>query len=179
VVSQDGTMDQYALKQSLATELHTEGIPTSEAQALVGFLDEKGFFAVLEQTVRDNGEVFGAYKDLGQGGIPNRVMDAFLGKDKSKTDLTNNYQQTMEQLRRFRAGGVAMVAGTKSMAPNQQIASANWWVASHAYTVMSYDDDAQTVTLRNPWGGHPGPDGIFTLPLSVYLDGYESYTYSQ
>jgi hypothetical protein len=43
---------------------------------------------------------------------------------------------------------------------------------------MSYDDAEQTVTLRNPWGAHPSPDGIFTLPLSVYLDSYESYTYA-
>jgi hypothetical protein len=179
VVSQDGTMDQNALKQRLAAELHTEGIPSSEAQALVGFLDEKGFFAVLAQTVRENGEVFGAYKDLGQGGIPVRVMAAFLGQSKADDGLTNNYQKTMEQLRRFRAGGVAMVAGTKPTAPNEQIASATWWVASHCYTLLSYDEAAQTVTLRNPWGVHPGPDGIFTLPLSVYIDGYESYTYSQ
>jgi hypothetical protein len=72
-----------------------------------------------------------------------------------------------------------MVAGTKSAAPNEQIASANWWVASHCYTVMGYDETAQTVTLRNPWAGHPGPDGVFTLPLSVYIESYESYTYSQ
>jgi hypothetical protein len=177
VVSQDGTMDQYALKQNLAAELHTEGIPSTEAKALVGFLDEKGFFAVLAQTVRENGEVFGAYKGMGQGGIPVRVMEAFLGK--AYAGLMNDREQTMEQLRRFRAGGVAMVAGTKPTTPNEQIASANWWVASHCYTLMSYDDAAQTVTLRNPWGGHPGPDGTFTLPISVYLDGYESYTYSQ
>jgi hypothetical protein len=179
VVSQDGTMDQYALKRNLAAELHTEGIPSTEAQALVGFLDEKGFFAVLAQTVRENGEVFGAYKDLGQGGIPVRVMEAFLGQGKVHAGFMNDSQQTMEHLQRFRADGVAMVAGTKPAAPNEQIASANWWVASHCYTVMSYDEAAQTVTLRNPWGGHPGPDGIFTLPISVYLDGYESYTYSQ
>ena len=177
VVSQDGTMDQYALKQSLTSELHTEGIPTSEAQALVGFLDEKGFFATLAQTVQENGEVFGAYKSLGQGGIPVRVMEAFLGK--AYAGLMNNHEQTMEQLQRFRTGGVAMVAGTKGMAPNEQIASANWWVASHCYTLISYDYAAQTVTLRNPWGSHPSPDGVFTLPLSVYLDGYESYTYTQ
>jgi hypothetical protein len=179
VVSQDGTMDQYALKQSLAAELHTEGIPSSEAQALVGFLDEKGFFAALAQTVQENGEVFGAYKSLGQGGIPVRVMEAFLGQGKVSTGFTNNNQQTMQQLRRLRAGRVAMVAGTKDAAPNGQIANANWWVAGHCYTVMSYDDSAQTVSLRNPWGSHPGPDGTFTLPLSVYLDGYESYNYSQ
>jgi len=179
VVSQDGTMDQYALKKSLTTELHAEGIPTAEAQSLVGFLDEKGFFTTLAQTVQENGEVFGAYKSLGQGGIPVRVMEAFLGQGKVYAGMTNDSQQAMAQLRRFRAGGVAMVAGTKPAAPNAQIASANWWVPSHCYTVMGYDESAQTVTLRNPWASHPGPDGNFTLPLSVFLDGYESYTYTQ
>jgi hypothetical protein len=129
--------------------------------------------------VQENGEVFGAYKSLGQGGIPVRVMEAFLGQGKVNAGMTSDSQQATAQLRRFRAGGVAMVAGTKPTAPNAQIAGASWWVPSHCYTVMSYDDTAQTVTLRNPWGGHPGPDGTFTLPLSVYLDGYESYTYTQ
>ncbi|MGO9318540.1 MAG: hypothetical protein ACLPXT_07710 [Terracidiphilus sp.] len=179
VVSQDGSMDQYALKQSLAKELHTEGIPSTEAQALVGFLDEKGFFAALAQTVQENGEVFGAYKSLGQGGIPVRVMEAFLGQGKVYAGFTNNSQQTMQQLQRFRSGRVAMVAGTRDKAPNGQIASANWWVAAHCYTLINYDDAAQTVTLRNPWASHPSPDGTFTLPLSVYIDSYESYTYSQ
>jgi hypothetical protein len=177
VVSQDGSMDQYALKKSLAAELHAEGIPTAEAQSLVGFLDEKGFFAALAQTVQENGEVFGAYKSLGQGGIPVRVMEAFMGK--AYAGLMGDRKQTMNQLQRFRAGSVAMVAGTYGNAPNEQIASANWWVPSHCYTVMSYDETAQTVTLRNPWGARPGPDGTFTLPLSVYLDSYESYTYTQ
>jgi hypothetical protein len=179
VVSQDGTMDQYALKRSLAAELHANGIPSAEAQSLVGFLDEKGFFATLAQTVQENGEVFGAYKSLGQGGIPVRVMEAFLGQGKVYAGLMDNRNQTMQQLQRFRAGGMAMVAGTRATAPNGQFAGANWWVASHCYTLLSYDDAAQTVTLRNPWGERPSPGGVFTLPLSVYLDGYESYTYSQ
>jgi hypothetical protein len=179
VVSQDGSMDQYALKQNLAAELHTEGIPSSEAQALVGFLDEKGFFATLAQTVQENGEVFGAYKSLGQGGIPVRVMEAFLGQGKANAGMTNDYQKTMGQLQRFRTGRVAMVAGTKATPPGEQFASANWWVPAHCYTLLSYDNAAQTVTLRNPWGEHPSPSGVFTLPLSVYLNGFESYTYSQ
>jgi hypothetical protein len=179
VVNQDGTMDQNQLKVHLATELHADGIPSSEAQALVGFLDEKGFFATLARTVQENGEVFGAYKSLGQGGIPVRVMEAFLGQGKVYAGFTSNPQKTMDQLHRFRAGGVAMVAGTKAMAPSEQYASASWWVPAHCYTLLSYDDAAQTVTLRNPWGEHPSPGGVFTLPLSVYLNGYESYTYSQ
>jgi Calpain family cysteine protease len=176
VVSQDGSMDQYALKQNLAKELHAEGIPSAEAQSLVGFLDEKGFFSTLAQTVQENGEVFGAYKSLGQGGIPVRVMEAFLGK--AYAGMTSDSRKTMAELQRFRAGGIAMVTGTKESAPNGQIASARWWVASHCYTLMSYDDAAQTVTLRNPWGTRPEPGGVFTLPLDVFLAAYESYTYT-
>jgi hypothetical protein len=51
------------------------------------------------------------------------VMEAFMGHGKANAGMTNDPQQTMEQLRRFRAGGVAMVAGTKVTAPNLQIAA--------------------------------------------------------
>jgi len=45
--------------------------------------------------------------------------------------------------------------------------------------VLDYDEAAQTVTLRNPWAAKPDPDGVFTLPLAVFLDSYEQYTYAQ
>jgi hypothetical protein len=57
-----------------------------------------------------------AHSNLGQGGISVRVMEAFLGK--SYAGLTDGNQQTMEQRQRFRAGEMAMVAETKSTAPN-------------------------------------------------------------
>ncbi|MGA2890112.1 MAG: hypothetical protein ABSE51_18855 [Terracidiphilus sp.] len=177
VVSQDGSMDQASLKQSLTSELHTAGVPAATAQALVGFLDDKGFFLTVARTVQEDGEVFGAYKSLGMGGIPVRVIEAFMGK--AYAGPVADHAMTMEELRLFRAGHVAMVAGTWSTANSgDSFSKMDSWVPAHCYTILKYDEAAQTVTLRNPWGTHPDPDGVFMLPLAVFLKGFESYSHS-
>jgi hypothetical protein len=175
VVGQDGMMDQATLKSALAAQLSARGIPDAETTMLVGFLDERGFFAALSNTVRQDGEVFGAYKALGQGGMPARVIEAFMGT--ADTNLVAEHDGLVQQLRRLHLGNMAMVAGTWGQPPDS-LANANWWVSGHAYSVLDYDEAAQTVTLRNPWGSHPSPGGYFTLPLSQFLDGFEFYSYS-
>jgi hypothetical protein len=177
VVQQDGALDKASLKTKLGAQLSALGVPASEAQMLVGFLDEEGFFDSVSKTVEQNGEVFGAYKSLGQGGVPGWVFEAFLGK--SELGTAADKKLTIGQLQQLHAGKVAIVAGTWATAPSEETAKANWWVPSHAYTVLEYDEAAQTVTLRNPWAAKPDPDGVFTLPLAVFLDSYESYTYAQ
>jgi len=152
-------------------------VQQDEAQMLTGFLDERGFFDALAATVQENGEVFGAYKSLGQGGVPGHVFEAFLGQ--SFSGLVADRKLTVEQLRQLRSGRMAVVAGSWSSANGADYGNADWWVAAHAYTVLSYDDAAGTVTLRNPWGTKPDPDGVFTLPLTVFLNAYQTYTYIQ
>jgi hypothetical protein len=176
VVQQDGVLDKATLKARLASQLSETGVPASEAQMLSGFLDVQGFFDAVAQTVEQNGEVFGAYKSLGQGGVPVRVFEAFLGK--ANAGMVADKKLTIEQLRQVRTRRMAMVAGSWSTASNEEEAKANWWVPGHSYTVLDYDDAARTVTLRNPWGSRPDPDGVFTIPLAGFLDAYESYTYS-
>jgi hypothetical protein len=177
VVQQDGVLDKAQLKVKLAAQLSALGIPAAETQMLDGFLEERGFFDTVSQTVEQNGEVFGAYKSLGQGGVPVRVFDAFLGKGMS--GLVADKKLTIEQLRQLKSGRLAMVAGSWATPSGEGYSKADWWVPGHAYTVIGFDEDAQTVTLRNPWGTKPGPDGVFTLPLATFLDAYESYTYAQ
>ena len=177
VVQQDGVIDKAQLKVKLATQLSALSIPAAEAQMLDGFLEERGFFDTVAQTVEQNGEVFGAYKSLGQGGVPVRVFEAFLGRGMS--GLVADKKLTIEQLRQLKSGRLAMVAGSWGTASAEGYSNAVWWVPGHAYTVMGFDEAAQTVTLRNPWGTKPDPDGVFTLPLATFLDAYESYTYAQ
>lgn len=177
VVRQNGTMDKETLKQNLAGELSKIGIGASESHMLVGFLDEEGFFAAVAKTVQQNGEVFGAYKGLGQGGIPERVIEAFLGS--AGSSQASNRQAVLSELRRLRGDGVALVASTVDAAPDARVAIANWWVSSHAYTVMAWDESSGMVTLRNPWGTRPGPDGIFSLPFEVFEESFDYVSYSQ
>lgn len=176
VVRQNGSMDKGSLKLNLAGELRRIGIPASESEMLVGFLDEEGFFAAIAKTVQQNGEVFGAYKSLGQGGIPERVIEAFLGS--AGAAEVSNQQAVLNELRGVRGGGVALVASTVDASPDAKVAIANWWVPSHAYTVMAYNESSGMVTLRNPWGTQPGPDGIFSLPFEVFEESFDYISYS-
>ncbi|MGA3082208.1 MAG: hypothetical protein ABSD44_12685 [Terracidiphilus sp.] len=177
VVQQDGALDKAMLKTRLAAQLAVLGVPATEAQLLDGFLDSQGFFDTLALDVQQNGEAFGAYKALGQGGVPERVFESFLGT--GMTGLVADKKLVVEQLKNMRAGHLAMVAGTWETGESDATAKSNWWVPGHSYTVMDYDDAAQTVTLRNPWAAKPDPDGVFAIPLAVFFDGYESYTYAQ
>jgi len=58
VVSQDGMLDPTSFKQALIFQLSARGIPAAEAAMLTGFLEDKGFFVRLSNTVRQDGEVF-------------------------------------------------------------------------------------------------------------------------
>jgi len=177
VVDQQGLMNKSTFIQALAKQLTALGIPATEAAMLSGFLEEKGFFDALAKAVSENGEVFGAYKSLGQGGIPVRVIEAFQGS--ARAGFVADHSAMVQQLRRLRSGSVAIVAGTFNNAPRADYELADWWVPSHAYSVLDYDDYTQTVSLRNPWGRQPGPDGSFTLSLSTFLGAYESYSYTE
>jgi len=74
-------------------------------------------------------------------------------------------------------GGMAMVAGSWGVAP-AGLADMNLWVGGHTYSVLDFDEAAQTVSLRNPWGDHPGPDGFFTIPLATFFEAFESCSFS-
>jgi hypothetical protein len=152
------------------------GIPSAEAMTLSGFLDEQGFFNALALTVQQNGEVFGAYAGMGQGGIPERVMRAFLGT--GGTQMVSDKNHLVEQLRQLHNGGAVVVAGTYPTQPSAGYEHTDWWVPSHAFSVLDYDESAETVQMRNPWGSHPGSDGYFTLPLSVFVQSYQFYSFS-
>jgi len=171
VVSQDGQMDKASFEVQLNKQIVALGVPARQAQVIGGLLEQGGFYEAIVKSVRENGEVFGAYRSLGQGGIPFSVLEALLGTAHSSpvTDGSLN-----GELRNLHAGGQAMVAGTKASAGAS--AGADWFVPTHAYTVLDYDEGARTVLLRNPWGTKPGPDGVFKLPLSVFQQVYENFT---
>jgi len=179
VVSQDGQLDKAALKTHLAGQIRALGIPSAEAEVVSGLLDQAGFFEALTKTVRDNGEVFGVYRSFGQGGIPIAVIAAFLGSAHSARVTDSTFETELYGLH---AGGTAIVAGTKGSgvdtAARNSASTADWYVPSHAYTLLDYDAGRRTVLLRNPWGARPGPDGVFSLPLSEFLQDYEIYSYS-
>jgi len=179
VVNQQGMLDKAALKLKLASQLSLLGIPSTQSEMLSGFLDEKGFFDQLAQTVEQNGEVFGAYRSMSQGGLPMRVLDAFTGN--SKAGLIDDPKALADQLRQLHDGRVAMVVGTFATPSNAAFPGehVDWFVPGHCYTAIDYDDATRSIILRNPWGKHPDPDGTFTLPLPVFEQGFQFFASSK
>ena len=178
VVGQDGQLDKTKFQPALSSQLASLGVPTVEAEALGSLLEQAGFYEALQSAVRDNGEVFGAYETLNQGGIPVKVLRAIMGAAQATMIMTSTLSA---QLQSVHAGGTAMVARSRNAAPESALQSGkapDWFVPGHAYTVLDYDAADGTVLLRNPWGAHPGPNGIFRLPRSVFEQSYSSYSYS-
>lgn len=173
---QNGEMNKAALQAEVARELSALGVTATQAQVIGGLLDHAGFYEELNTTVRENGEVFGAYRSLGQGGIPRSVMEAFFGHALAAPVTASTL---VTQLVALHAGGMAMVAGSRPSVASFQSRPPDWYVPAHAYTVLDYDAVNRTVTLRNPWGAHPQPDGVFQLPLPVFQRTYLMYSYAQ
>ncbi len=171
VIQQDGVLDKAALKRTLAGQLKAWEWSNLEAATLEGFLDERGLFDALVLAVQQNGEVFGDYKGVGQGGIPERVMQAFVGR--GRTGMVATDKLLPEQLRELHSGKMIMVAITWTASPGVEFKenATDWWVANHAYSVLDYDDVAGTVRLRNPWGHRPKPDGSFKCALGRVSSG--------
>jgi hypothetical protein len=173
VISQNGTIDKAALKAKLTDQGKTLGVPTTAIQTINGFLDQKGVFDDIATTVQHNGEFFGAYRSFGQGGIPSQVMQAFLGA--AHTDFPARRERVLASLKKVNSGGTAMVAESGTTGPTDP---GKWWLPDHAFTVLGFDESTQTVSMRNPWGEHPDPDGNFTIPLAVFFQAFNVYSLS-
>ena len=54
-------------------------VPDSVKNSLIGLLETGGFFDKMVTMIQQNGELFGAYRAVGQGGIADRVMRTLAG----------------------------------------------------------------------------------------------------
>jgi hypothetical protein len=170
-ISQDGAMDRGALKSALSRQTRAMMIPGFLSDPVINLLDTSGFFDALSNRIQQNGELFGAYRSVGQGGLVGNVLGAFSGPGFATSLHTQD--QARGLLRQMRQGGLAAVATTgQTGGPGAQGSGQDWWVPSHAYTVLDFDGDADRVTLRNPWGDHPSPGGVFTLSVADFAAAY-------
>ena len=178
VADQDGHIDRARLSSQLNGQMTVLSIPNSMKESMLKLLDSEGFLASLETSIKQNGELFGAYRAVGQGGIAGRVMEVFAGsKSLTENESDRAVASVLSRGARMRAPMVACTGGSRyheMRAQHQPLpASAGpWYIDSHCYTVMGYDAGGQTVTLRNPWGDQPYPDGFLSLPLSSFVPGF-------
>ena len=178
-VDQVGGLDRQRLKARLRQELDSVPAPDSWKDSAVDDVDSSGFFDSLSEQVKANGELFGAYRAVGQGGIVGRVLLAFLGPAETRRVL--NASEVLAAMDAALRRGAAVVASTgdstwgavatRSGAPAGPAAE-QWYVARHAYSVLAVNQSKRTITLRNPWGDHPKPNGEFTIPAELFAVAY-------
>jgi len=74
-VDQFGNIDRSKLEEGLKKEMAPiTAVPDSMKASLISFLESGGFFEKMGTFIQQNGELFGAYRAVGQGGIADRVM---------------------------------------------------------------------------------------------------------
>ncbi len=178
LVDQRGHIDRARLIARLKEEMRPFGKYEQLAEPLIGALDSGGTFEFLVGKIRENGELFGAYRAVGQGGLPDRVLEAFLGlRSRHLQSKTESVEILAVFTRIVRQPVIATTADALSQLLSDGHLSStdqSWYLKTHAFTVMAYDTSRQEVILRNPWAAHPDPDGVFTLPLRKLLAAFPS-----
>jgi hypothetical protein len=174
-VDQDGNIDRAQLEAGLKKQMATISVPDTMKDSLIGLLESGGFFDKMVEMIQQNGELFGAYRAVGQGGLADRAMQTLAGTTRSQDNQSE--AQTAVALAEAVNNGQPIVACTGgsrfyyAMAKGQALPpdTSTWYVNAHCYTVLGYDAGAVTVNIRNPWARFPDPDGIFNLPLSRFF----------
>jgi hypothetical protein len=181
-VDQYGNINREQLRSTLQRELQSLNIPEAVKANIVSMLDQKGYFDALEKGIKENGELFGAYRAVGQGGFPERVFKAFTGESSGGRVGAAQMKTVAEILTQATSAGVPVTAATGNGAMPSFISGVAggrpWYVEGHAYTVLGFDPEKNEITMRNPWGDHPSPDGVFTLSLEQFVAAYEWMSWS-
>jgi hypothetical protein len=174
-VDQDGNMDRSKLEWQLREEMKPLSLPDEIRESVVKLIESGGFFDSMAELIKQNGEIFGAYRAVGRGGIAERVMQTMTGTVLSvENHSENQVGSALGQAFKERHPVVACSGGSlfsRQLAEGRALPAEtkSWYVNAHCYTVLAYDRDGQTVTLRNPWARFPEPDGVFTLPVKTFV----------
>jgi hypothetical protein len=184
-IDQYGNIDRDRLKARLRQELKSVPIDERWKERALELLESSGYFESLAEQVKTNGELFGAYRAVGQGGLPQRVIQAFAGSGSSYR--VGNTQATSSAITAALRQHQPVVAWTGTAATQPTIdkwrsmvrgETTNWYVPGHAYSVLAINSGASTVTIRNPWGNHPDPGGEFTLSWDSFSAAYAGFSTS-
>jgi hypothetical protein len=177
-VDQHGNIDRSKLEGQLREEMRPLSVPGAMQDTVIKLLESGGFLDSLAEVIKQNGEIFGAYRAVGQGGIAEGVMQAVTGSVRFvQNESAGQAGEALEQAMQAELPVVACSGGSQyfqELAEGKSLPAdtKNWYVNAHCYTVLAYDGNGQTVTLRNPWARFPEPDGVFTVPLRSFVPAF-------
>ena len=121
-VDQYGNIDRTQLETRLKKEMSDVGaVPDSIKDSLMGLLESGGFFDKMVTMIQQNGELFGAYRAVGQGGIADRVMQTFSGS--TRFQQNQSPEQAASALAEAVNKGLPIVACSGGSQFYQQVAT--------------------------------------------------------
>ncbi len=184
-VDQYGNIDRAKLEKQLLDEMKPISVPDETKTSFIKLLESGGFFDSMVETIKQNGEIFGAYRAVGQGGLAERVMETLTGTLRFVQNESG--EQAGPALDEVFRQGHPVVVCTGGSIFYQQLAEGkslpegtkDWYVNAHCYTALAYDPASQRVTLRNPWGHFPNEDGVFNLPLEAFVPAFRGIITTQ
>src|SRR5262249_62172031 len=148
---QDGEINRKLLAENLDKEMAAVSISTDTRKLLLRMLDSKGYFDALAAKIKSNGELFGAYRAVGQGGLPEHVLAAFTGKANG-LNVTSGIE-LVSALSRAQQSRQAITASTgSSMGPKLRgifdsvTGGKDWYVSSHAHTILGFHSHQNMLT---------------------------------
>jgi hypothetical protein len=178
-VDASGNLDRATLAAKLKSQMDPVPVPDSVKSALAGLVESGPLFGSIVEMVKENGELFGAYRAVGHGGLGERVMKALVGS--SRLVPNQSPEEASAELAQAASQHRPLVACTGGSQYYQRIAAhqtlppgvGRWYINAHCYTVLGFDASAGSVRLRNPWGQGPTPNGIFDLPLNDFIPAFQ------
>jgi hypothetical protein len=183
-IDQAGDISRDGLKKQLQVELASVPLLGIWKDDIVEAMDARGFFENLAAQVKANGELFGAYRSAGSGGMPEQVLTAFTGEAHSyRIEARKDSAVTLAHALQNHQAIVAWTRDSDTPAQDKAHSTPgneaeDWYIPGHAYSVLSVDTDSGTVTMRNPWGNHPMPQGEFTLSMERFSSAYVAFSAS-
>jgi hypothetical protein len=177
-VDQDGNIDRSRLELRLREQMRSLSIPKEMRESVIKLLESGSFLESVAEVVKQNGEIFGAYRAAGQGGIAEHVMEAMTGSVRFVQNETEEQAgAALERVLEAKKPAVMCSGGSlffRQLTEGGHLPAdtQSWYVNAHCYTALAYDQNSHTVTLRNPWARFPAPDGVFALPLRTFVPAF-------
>jgi len=151
VVDQYGNINRTKLESNLREQLRTIPIPEEIKNSLLTMLDSGGFFGTMEREIKQNGELFGAYRAVGQGGMAGRVMETLGGSKRLMPNVSESAAAAaLEEATRAHSPMVACTGqrGSKaSLWPCWASADCSFWMVQPASTLTVRSAQACSMIL--------------------------------
>lgn len=149
--------------------------------------DQESWPAVFEVAAAqclysESSEKYKSLREAIEGVSPEDAIRLLSGQGTDRRSLDElSVEGTRQALVELGAYGGPMICGSRPSALGDFISVEdlhNGIVNSHAYTILNFDAESDTVTLRNPWGHkewvhqQSPDDGIFEMPLKDFYSSF-------